>query len=84
MLKGHMLTSQIFNAQDICTSDHNFVITYYDLSLLFASTKLARARQLKRRTHRVFKFDSLTDAQWTKFSELTDSHCDISPSTFSS
>ncbi|CAB4438704.1 unnamed protein product [Rhizophagus irregularis] len=61
MLKGHMLTSLIFDAQDICTSDHNPVITYYDLSLLFASTKLARARQLKRRNRRVFKFDSVTD-----------------------
>ncbi|CAB4436307.1 unnamed protein product [Rhizophagus irregularis] len=67
MLKGHMLTSLIFDAQDICTSDHNPVITYYDLSLLFASTKLARARQLKRRIHRVFKFDSVSDAQWTNF-----------------
>ncbi|CAB4443106.1 unnamed protein product [Rhizophagus irregularis] len=84
MLKGHMLTSLIFDAQDICTSDHNPVITYYDLSLLFASTKLARARQLKRRTRRVFKFDSVSDAQWTKFSELSDSYSDVSPAAFSS
>ncbi|CAB4443095.1 unnamed protein product [Rhizophagus irregularis] len=84
MLKGHMLTSLIFDAQDICTSDHNPVITYYDLSLLFASTKMARARQLKRRTRRVFKFDSVSDAQWTKFSESADSYCDISPAAFSS
>ncbi|CAB4436125.1 unnamed protein product [Rhizophagus irregularis] len=84
MLKGHMLTSLIFDAQDICTSDHNPIITYYDLSLLFASTKMARARQLKRCTRRVFKFDSVSDAQWTKFSESADSYCDISPAAFSS
>ncbi|CAB4436127.1 unnamed protein product [Rhizophagus irregularis] len=66
------------------TSDHNPVITYYDSSLLFASTKLARARQLKRRTHRVFKFDSVSDVQWTKFSDLADSYCEISPAAYSS
>ncbi|PKC58042.1 hypothetical protein RhiirA1_471569 [Rhizophagus irregularis] len=43
LLKGFVLTAYIFDAQDICTSDHNPVITYYDMSLLFASTKLARA-----------------------------------------
>ncbi|GET54691.1 hypothetical protein GLOIN_2v1786555 [Rhizophagus irregularis DAOM 181602=DAOM 197198] len=42
LLKGYALTACIFNAQDICTSDHNPVITYYDMSLLYASTKLAR------------------------------------------
>ncbi|GBC12172.2 RNA-directed DNA polymerase from mobile element jockey-like [Rhizophagus irregularis DAOM 181602=DAOM 197198] len=43
LLKRFALTACIFDAQDICTSDHNPVITYYDMSLLFASTKLARA-----------------------------------------
>ncbi|GBC34707.1 reverse transcriptase family protein [Rhizophagus irregularis DAOM 181602=DAOM 197198] len=84
LLKGFALTACIFNAQDICTSDHNPVITYYDMSLLFASTKLARARQLKRQTRRVFKFDSITDIQWTEFADKTDALCDVSPSTFSS
>ncbi|CAB4408520.1 unnamed protein product [Rhizophagus irregularis] len=83
-LKGHMPTSQIFDAQDICTSDHNPIITYYDSTLLFASTKLARARQLKRNTRRIFKFDSVSDAQWTKFSDLADSFCKILPTIFSS
>ncbi|GET54687.1 ribonuclease HI, putative [Rhizophagus irregularis DAOM 181602=DAOM 197198] len=84
LLKGYALTACIFNAQDICTSDHNPVITYYDMSLLYASTKLARARQLKRQTRRVFKFDSVTDIQWTEFADKTDALCDVSPSTFSS
>ncbi|GET62886.1 Down syndrome cell adhesion molecule-like protein Dscam2 [Rhizophagus irregularis DAOM 181602=DAOM 197198] len=84
LLKGFALTACIFNAQDICTSDHNPVITYYDMSLLFASTKLARARQLKRQTCRVFKFDSVTDTQWTEFADKADALCDVSPSTFSS
>ncbi|GBC15251.2 RNA-directed DNA polymerase from mobile element jockey-like [Rhizophagus irregularis DAOM 181602=DAOM 197198] len=84
LLKGFALTACIFNAQDICTSDHNPVITYYDMSLLFASTKLARARQLKRQTRRVFKFDSVTDTQWTEFADKADALCDVSPSTFSS
>ncbi|PKC10319.1 hypothetical protein RhiirA5_374770, partial [Rhizophagus irregularis] len=84
LLKGFALTACIFNAQDVCTSDHNPVITYYDMSLLFASTKLARARQLKRRTRRVFKFDSVTEIQWTEFADKADALCDVSPSTFSS
>ncbi|GBC15254.2 ribonuclease H-like domain-containing protein [Rhizophagus irregularis DAOM 181602=DAOM 197198] len=78
------LTACIFDAQDICTSDHNPVVTYYDMSLLFASTKLARARQLKRQTRRVFKFDSVTDSQWTEFTEIADTLCDVLPSIFSS
>ncbi|GET60780.1 RNA-directed DNA polymerase from mobile element jockey-like [Rhizophagus irregularis DAOM 181602=DAOM 197198] len=84
LLKGFALTACIFNAQDICTSDHNPVITYYDMSLLYASTKLARARQLKRQTRRVFKFDSVTDTQWTEFADIADALCDVLPSTFSS
>ncbi|EXX60264.1 hypothetical protein GLOIN_2v1786555 [Rhizophagus irregularis DAOM 181602=DAOM 197198] len=82
LLKGFALTAYIFDAQDICTSDHNPVITYYDMSLLIASTKLARARQLKRQTRRVFKFDSVTDSQWTDFTDYADNLCDASPSTF--
>ncbi|GET66665.1 hypothetical protein GLOIN_2v1786555 [Rhizophagus irregularis DAOM 181602=DAOM 197198] len=46
LLKGSALTAYIFDAHDICISDHNPVITYYDMSLLFASTKLAHARNL--------------------------------------
>ncbi|PKK58242.1 hypothetical protein RhiirC2_796629 [Rhizophagus irregularis] len=53
------------------------------MSLLFASTKLARARQLKCRTHRVFKFDNVSESQWKEFTDNTDSLCNISPSTFS-
>ncbi|PKY33410.1 hypothetical protein RhiirB3_452276 [Rhizophagus irregularis] len=60
---GFAFTTCIFDAQDICTPDHNPVITYYDMSLLFASTKLARARQLKRQTRCIFKFDSVTEFQ---------------------
>ena len=67
LLKAFALTSYIFDAQDICTSDHNPIITYYDNSLLFANIKLARAKQLNRRTRRVFKFDSVSDSQWTEF-----------------
>ncbi|PKB93713.1 hypothetical protein RhiirA5_440524, partial [Rhizophagus irregularis] len=84
LLKRFALTACIFDAQDICTSDHNPVITYYDMSLLFASTKLARARQLKRQTRRVFKFDTVTDIQWTEFADKADALCDVLPSTFSS
>ncbi|PKB96294.1 hypothetical protein RhiirA5_435073 [Rhizophagus irregularis] len=76
---GFALTACIFDAQDICTSDHNPVITYYDMSLLFAFTKLARARQLKRQTCRVFKFDSITDSQWTEFTDKAAILCDVSP-----
>ncbi|GET57948.1 hypothetical protein GLOIN_2v1786555 [Rhizophagus irregularis DAOM 181602=DAOM 197198] len=84
LLKGFALTTCIFDAQDICTSDHNPVITYYDMSLLFASIKLARARQLKRQTCRIFKFDSVTDIQWTEFTDKADALCDVSPLIFSS
>ncbi|GET56224.1 RNA-directed DNA polymerase from mobile element jockey-like [Rhizophagus irregularis DAOM 181602=DAOM 197198] len=66
-----------------CSSDHNPIITYFDDSLLVASTKVARAKQLQRRTRRIFKFDSVTDQQWESFSTHTDSLCDVPPSTFS-
>ncbi|PKK61544.1 hypothetical protein RhiirC2_791659 [Rhizophagus irregularis] len=83
MLKVSALTSYIFDAQDTCSSDHNPVITYFDDSLLFASIKVARAKQLQRRTRRIFKFDSVTVQQWESFSTNTDSLCDVPPSTFS-
>ncbi|GET64616.1 RNA-directed DNA polymerase from mobile element jockey-like [Rhizophagus irregularis DAOM 181602=DAOM 197198] len=37
-----------------------------------------------RQTRHVFKFDSVTDIQWTEFADKTDALCDVSPSTFSS
>ncbi|GET54129.1 hypothetical protein GLOIN_2v1786555 [Rhizophagus irregularis DAOM 181602=DAOM 197198] len=83
MLKSFALTSYIFDAQDTCSSDHNPVITYFDDSLLSASIKVARAKQLQRRTRRIFKFDSVTVQQWESFSTHTDSLCDVPPSTFS-
>ncbi|PKY35260.1 hypothetical protein RhiirB3_455831 [Rhizophagus irregularis] len=83
LLKSFTLTSYIFDAQDICSSDHNPIITYFDDSLLFASIKVARTKQLQRRTRRIFIFDSVTDQQWESFSTHTDSLCDVPPSTFS-
>ncbi|GBC18141.2 RNA-directed DNA polymerase from mobile element jockey-like [Rhizophagus irregularis DAOM 181602=DAOM 197198] len=83
MLKSFALTSYIFDAQDTCSSDHNPIITYFDDSLLFASVKVARAKQLQRHNRRIFKFDSVTDQQWEFFSAHTDSLCDVPPSTFS-
>ncbi|GET55571.1 RNA-directed DNA polymerase from mobile element jockey-like [Rhizophagus irregularis DAOM 181602=DAOM 197198] len=83
MLKGFALTSYIFDAQDTCSSDHNPIITYFDDSLLVASIKVARAKQLQRRTRRIFKFDSVTTQQWESFSAHADSLCDVPPSTFS-
>ncbi|GET50587.1 reverse transcriptase family protein [Rhizophagus irregularis DAOM 181602=DAOM 197198] len=83
MLKSFALTSYIFDAHDTCSSDHNPVITYFDDSLLAASIKVARAKQLQRRTRRIFKFDSVTTQQWESFSTHTDSFCDVLPSTFS-
>ena len=59
LLKGFALTFYIFDAQDICSSDHNPIITYYDQSLLVASIKKAHAKQ-QLRTRRMFKFDSVT------------------------
>ncbi|GET57942.1 RNA-directed DNA polymerase from mobile element jockey-like [Rhizophagus irregularis DAOM 181602=DAOM 197198] len=59
LLKGFALTACIFDAQDICTSDHN-----------------------SRQTRRVFKFDSVTDIQWTEFTDKADALCDVSPLIF--
>ncbi|PKY37254.1 hypothetical protein RhiirB3_462079, partial [Rhizophagus irregularis] len=56
---------------------------YFDDSLLVASIKVARAKQLQRRTRCIFKFDSVTVQQWESFSTHTDSLCDVPPSTFS-
>ncbi|GBC13361.2 RNA-directed DNA polymerase from mobile element jockey-like [Rhizophagus irregularis DAOM 181602=DAOM 197198] len=78
MLKGFALTSYIFDAQDTCSSDHNPIITYFDDSLLVASIKVARAKQLQRQTRRIFKFDSVTAQQWESFSTCTDSLCNVS------
>ncbi|PKY35855.1 hypothetical protein RhiirB3_457371, partial [Rhizophagus irregularis] len=83
MLKSFALTSYIFDAHDTCSSDHNPIITYFDDSLLAASIKVARAKQLQRQTCRIFKFDSVTTQQWESFSAHTDSLCDEPPSTFS-
>ncbi|PKC01278.1 hypothetical protein RhiirA5_426963, partial [Rhizophagus irregularis] len=55
------LTACIFDAQDICTSDHN-----------------------PRQTRRVFKFDSVTESQWSEFTDKANALCEVSPSTFSS
>ncbi|GBB96492.1 hypothetical protein RclHR1_27680004 [Rhizophagus clarus] len=62
LLKSFLLTSIIFDACDSSLSDHNPVITYFDSSLLRSSIKLAHARQLKRRTHRVFLLDFVSPA----------------------
>ncbi|GET61695.1 RNA-directed DNA polymerase from mobile element jockey-like [Rhizophagus irregularis DAOM 181602=DAOM 197198] len=83
MLKCFAFTSYIFDAHDTCSSDHNPIITYFDDSLLAVSIKVAHAKQLQRRTRRIFKFDSVTTQQWESFSVYTDSLCDVPPSTFS-
>ncbi|PKK63548.1 hypothetical protein RhiirC2_788758 [Rhizophagus irregularis] len=61
LLKGFAFTACIFDAQDICTFDHN-----------------------PRQTCRVFKFESVTESQWTEFTDKADVLCDVLPSTFSS
>ncbi|GBB86443.1 hypothetical protein RclHR1_12880013 [Rhizophagus clarus] len=58
LLKRYLLTSVIFDVRDLSFSDHNPVITYYDFSFLSSSLKPARARQLQRRSRRIFSFDS--------------------------
>ncbi|GBB95080.1 hypothetical protein RclHR1_24700001 [Rhizophagus clarus] len=70
--------------RDINFSDHNPVTTYYDHSFLFSSIKLARARQLKRRSHYIFLFDSVTPSQWDDFSTHIDKICNTSSSIFAS
>ncbi|GBB93742.1 hypothetical protein RclHR1_22230003 [Rhizophagus clarus] len=65
-------------------SDHNPVITYYDFSFLSSFLKPARARQLQRRSRRIFSFDSVTPSQWEDFSAHVDTLCNISPIVFAS
>ncbi|GBB83923.1 hypothetical protein RclHR1_10590005 [Rhizophagus clarus] len=83
-LKSFLLTSIISDACDSSLSDHNPVITYFDSSFLLLSIKLACARQLKRRTCRIFLFDSITPSLWEDFSTHIDTLCNISPATFAS
>ncbi|GBC09197.1 hypothetical protein RclHR1_08680014 [Rhizophagus clarus] len=84
LLKSFLLTSIIFDACDSSLSDHNPVITYFDSSLLRSSIKLVRARQLKRRSCRVFFLDSVSPALWDDFSAHIDTACNIPPTTFAS
>ncbi|PKK56194.1 hypothetical protein RhiirC2_800545, partial [Rhizophagus irregularis] len=51
--------------------------------MFIASIKVARAKQLQRRTRHILKFDSVTTQQWESFSIHTDSLCDVPLSTFS-
>ncbi|GES80448.1 hypothetical protein GLOIN_2v1770668 [Rhizophagus clarus] len=44
----------------------------------------AHARQLKRRSHRIFSFDSVTPSQWDDFAVHIDTLCNISPTLFAS
>ncbi|GBC05517.1 hypothetical protein RclHR1_06260023 [Rhizophagus clarus] len=84
LLKQFLLTSVIFDAQDINFSDHNPVITYYDYSFLSSSVKPARARQLKRHSRQIFSFDTVTPVQWDDFSAHVDTLCNIALTTFAS
>ncbi|GBB87397.1 hypothetical protein RclHR1_13860009 [Rhizophagus clarus] len=84
LLKRFILTSVIFDVRDLSFSDHNPVITYYDFSFLSSSLKPARARQLQRRSRRIFSFDSVTPLQWDDFSAHVDNLCNISPVVFAS
>ncbi|GET00059.1 RNA-directed DNA polymerase from mobile element jockey-like [Rhizophagus clarus] len=66
----------------------NFLLTngYVDLLLLIFPLPLwpARARQLQRRSRRIFSFDSVTPSQWDDFSAHVDNLCNISPVVFTS
>ncbi|GBB86990.1 hypothetical protein RclHR1_13440008 [Rhizophagus clarus] len=84
LLKRFLLTSVIFDARDLSLSDHNPIITYYDFSFLSSSLKPARARQLQRRSRRIFSFDSVTPSQWEDFSAHIDNLCHTSPIVFAS
>lgn len=84
MFKSYTLTASIFDATDICASDHNPIIAYFDYSFISARVKIARARQLKRNKRRIFKLDSVTSAQWEEYTLLLDSLCDILPHDFNS
>ncbi|CAB4443464.1 unnamed protein product [Rhizophagus irregularis] len=82
LLCRYMLTASIFDAHDMHISDHNPVITYFDVSLLSDAIKPARARQLGRNTRRVFKFDSVSTEQWMAFVDELDNLCSIDLTTF--
>ncbi|GBB86319.1 hypothetical protein RclHR1_12740005 [Rhizophagus clarus] len=84
LLKHFLLTSAIFDVCDLSFSDHNPVITYYDHFFLCSSIKLACARQLNWRSHRIFSFDSVTPSQWEDFSTHIDKLCHESPTIFAS
>ncbi|GBB98803.1 hypothetical protein RclHR1_33270002 [Rhizophagus clarus] len=84
LLKSFLLSSIIFDVCDSSLSDHNPVITYFDSSLLSSSVKLARARQLKRRSRHIFLLDSVSPALWDDFSAHIDASCTVSPNTFAS
>ncbi|GBB83881.1 hypothetical protein RclHR1_10550001 [Rhizophagus clarus] len=84
LLKSFLLSSIISDACDHSLSDHNPVITYFDSSLLSSSVKLARARQLKRRSRRIFLLDSVSPALWDDFSAHIDASCTVPPNTFAS
>ncbi|GBB92085.1 hypothetical protein RclHR1_01960035 [Rhizophagus clarus] len=73
LLKSFLLTSIISDVSDSSLSDHNPVITYFDSSFLHSSIKLARTRQLKRRTRCIFSFDSVIPSIWADFSSHIDS-----------
>ncbi|GBC13477.2 hypothetical protein RIR_jg16648.t1 [Rhizophagus irregularis DAOM 181602=DAOM 197198] len=77
-----MLTASIFDAHDLRISDHNPIITYFDVSLLSDAIKPARARQLGRNTRRVFKYDSISTEQWIVFADHLDKLCPIDPLIF--
>ncbi|PKY31319.1 DNase I-like protein [Rhizophagus irregularis] len=82
LLRQYMLTASIFDAHDLHISDHNPIITYFDVSLLSDAIKSARARQLGRNTRRVFKYDSISTEQWTVFADDLDKLCPIDPLIF--
>ncbi|GET63255.1 hypothetical protein RIR_jg40805.t1 [Rhizophagus irregularis DAOM 181602=DAOM 197198] len=44
LLRRYMLTASIFDAHDLHISDHNPIITYFDMSLLTDAIKSARAQ----------------------------------------
>lgn len=62
MLKGFALTASIVDAQNLCISDHNLVISYFDSALLHTNIKLTQAWQFKRDKHHIFKLDNLNNS----------------------
>ncbi|GET63948.1 RNA-directed DNA polymerase from mobile element jockey-like isoform X1 [Rhizophagus irregularis DAOM 181602=DAOM 197198] len=82
LLRQYILTASIFDAHDLHISDHNPIITYFDVSLLSDAIKSARARQLGRNTQRGFKYDSISTEQWTVFADDLDILCPIDPLIF--